>query len=127
MKLSEGELLTALAKMVSDYQGQDFKVHTYCTVPVEKVLLKLRWREPSSYEHLQRQLNRSGGAIVLPAAVSNIKNLIWTSALKSTWMRSAGAAMAVYISLANVCFSWKPILSNVSFNDFPVYFSLAIL
>lgn len=76
MNLSEGELLTALAKMLSDYQGQDFKVHTYCMAPVEKALLKLCWRESSSYEHLQQQLNRSGGAIVLPAAVSNVKNLI---------------------------------------------------
>lgn len=41
MKFSEGGLLTALAKMFSDYQGQEFNVHIYCMILWGEVLLKL--------------------------------------------------------------------------------------
>lgn len=33
MKISEGGLLRALAKTLSDYQGQEIKVHIYCMPP----------------------------------------------------------------------------------------------
>lgn len=72
MKLSEGGLLTALAKMLSDYQGQEFKVHIYCMPPVEKLPLT-QDRNILTFSDKTRQIWK---CFCLPAAASKVRNSI---------------------------------------------------
>ncbi len=63
MKLSEGEPLTALGKMLSDYQVQKFKVHTYCMSLWRRLFSSCVKGEPLSYKHPQQLQKGSEGII----------------------------------------------------------------